>query len=317
MALSFNGTSQYGEATLSLAATPLTLAAWYRPSNVASLRHILALGNSGEDTQNAIRANGTTIQAASFQSSSASADIGAALSNGVLAHVAGVFRGPADRSAYLNGGSRANSATSRTVSAFSRARIGVRARSTLAEYGQGEIAEAAVWNIDLNDAEIAALGRGFSPLLIRRQNLIAYWPMIGRASAEPDLVGGFTLTLANAPSQATHPRVRAPGRWVYPRRATGSVVAIAPAVGTLTLAGATPTVRAIDNPRIVVPPSALALQAAAPLPRLTSGSTQLFPPPSPWQAEATQSGAGWTPTPVAPPGWTTLGDPSSGWSEES
>lgn len=315
MARNFNGSSQHGEAALSLAATPLTLAAWYRPSNTSGIRHILALGNSGDDTQNAIRGNNATLQAASFAGgSSASADIAAALTVGTLVHVAGIFRGATDRSIYVNGGGRVNNTTSRTVSSFSRARIASRARTTVAEYGAGDIAEAAIWNIDLSDAEIAALGRGLSPLVIRPQFLVEYWPLLGRTSPEPGLIGSLPVTLTNSPTQASHPPMRAPARWVYPLRTNAAAMAISPSVGALTMTGAVPIVRSIDNPRAIVPAAEIDLASTPPLIRKSAASTA-GPTPSHWQTDSALGGS-WITTPMASPSWTTHSNPPAGWSND-
>jgi len=41
----------------------------------------------------------------------------------------------------------------------------------------GLVAEVAVWNVVLDDSEIAALAQGVSPLLIRSTALVEYWPV--------------------------------------------------------------------------------------------------------------------------------------------
>lgn len=75
----------------------------------------------------------------------------------------------------------------------------------------GLIAEAAVWNVDLTAGEMAILGKGFSPLFVRPNSLVAYWPLIGRTSPEIDVVGGFNGTLTGT-GTAPHPRVIMPSR---------------------------------------------------------------------------------------------------------
>jgi hypothetical protein len=53
----------------------------------------------------------------------------------------------------------------------------------------GRIAEAAIWNVALTDAEFLALARGVPPNRIRRQSLKGYWPLHGISSPEVDLSG--------------------------------------------------------------------------------------------------------------------------------
>jgi len=75
----------------------------------------------------------------------------------------------------------------------------------------GSIAEVGVWDTDLTTAEMASLGKGFSPLLIRPSALIFYAPLIGKASPELDIVGGLAGTLTGT-STDSHPRVFMPRR---------------------------------------------------------------------------------------------------------
>lgn len=70
----------------------------------------------------------------------------------------------------------------------------------------GDLAELAVWDAELNASEFAALGKGFSPLLIRPTSLVLYAPLIGRYSPEIDLVGSASGTLTGT-ANAAHTRV--------------------------------------------------------------------------------------------------------------
>jgi hypothetical protein len=92
--------------------------------------------------------------------------------------------------------------------------LGARISATPGLFLNGQIAEAAVWNVALSAAEIASLSKGFSPLLIRPASLVAYWPLIGRHDPEIDPVGRFDMTLTANPTTAAHPRVILPHRRV-------------------------------------------------------------------------------------------------------
>jgi Concanavalin A-like lectin/glucanases superfamily len=76
----------------------------------------------------------------------------------------------------------------------------------------GSIAELGVWNAALTAAELAALGKGYSPRLIRPQSLKFYWPLIGRASPETELINGKVGTITGTIDAAPHARV------FYPKR---------------------------------------------------------------------------------------------------
>jgi hypothetical protein len=55
------------------------------------------------------------------------------------------------------------------------------------------------------------LSLGYSPLFVRPQSLVAYWPLIGRNSPELELIGGQGGTLTGT-TQAEHPRIIRPKR---------------------------------------------------------------------------------------------------------
>ena len=77
--------------------------------------------------------------------------------------------------------------------------------------GTGDLAEAAVWNVALTDAEVAALARGIHPFLIRPDALVAYWPILGRYSPEINLKSNSaTMAIQGTLSQAAHPRIFRP-----------------------------------------------------------------------------------------------------------
>jgi len=82
----------------------------------------------------------------------------------------------------------------------------------LAYFG-GAVAEAAIWQGALGDSDLAQLAAGYSPLLVRSQDLIAYWPLGGPfGNNDQDHSGnGFDLTAYGDPTWADHPPI------VYPQ----------------------------------------------------------------------------------------------------
>jgi hypothetical protein len=83
------------------------------------------------------------------------------------------------------------------------------ARMAGATFANGTIAEVGVWNVALAAADFLALSKGISPLLVRPDALVAYWPLIGHASPEIDLRGRNELTVTGA-TQVAHPRIMYP-----------------------------------------------------------------------------------------------------------
>ncbi len=131
-------------------------------------------------------------------------------------HAAGVWASPTSRAAYIDGGSKGTDATSKTPAGTPDSLIiGLIEGSNgsgQSQYMSGRIAEVAIWDVALTDAEVAILALGYSPLLIRPQSLVAYWPLIGRTSPEIDIVGGYDMALNNGPTTVAHPRVLYPSR---------------------------------------------------------------------------------------------------------
>lgn len=76
----------------------------------------------------------------------------------------------------------------------------------------GRIAEVGIWAGDIGAAGMAALAKGFSPLLVRPELLVAYFPLLGNDSPERDRVGGLSGTITGTVAKADHPRVYMPSR---------------------------------------------------------------------------------------------------------
>lgn len=73
---------------------------------------------------------------------------------------------------------------------------------------RGLLAEFAVWDALLTQADATALGMGVSPLLVRRGSLVHYTPLWGRHAAEVNLLGAAGTVTGTA--VATHPRIFQP-----------------------------------------------------------------------------------------------------------
>lgn len=178
-ALSGWSTSNYIESTTGvITATPLTMACWLNPSSLAALQ--IPLG---------VFASGSTVPASSFRMqiqttgavravTNASSAESATISTSTWSHICGVFTSATSRSAYVNGGSKATDTTSATPAGLNRMTVGVGRGSTVSNPFTGSIAEVGIWNAALTDDEVAALGKGFSPRLIRPSALVAYLPIV-------------------------------------------------------------------------------------------------------------------------------------------
>jgi hypothetical protein len=86
----------------------------------------------------------------------------------------------------------------------SKTQIGVRFASS--SFANGDIAEAAIWNIALVQGDWTSLAAGISPLLIHPESLIFYAPLLSGASPEIELIRANNMTVTGA-SASTHTRM--------------------------------------------------------------------------------------------------------------
>ncbi len=199
-----------------ISGTPFTMACWFRSENVANDQTLLSVGVAGSgDQKHALQlvgsAAGDPVRVLSRTTSAGQADTSTGYTAGTWYHACGVWASATDRRAYINGGSEGTNTTSRAPTGMDSTYIGATQGASPVTFSDGFIAEAGIWNVALTTGEIAALAGGVSPLKIRPDALVAYWPIYGAFSPEPDMRGGFHMTLNAAPVQANHAPV-APGR---------------------------------------------------------------------------------------------------------
>lgn len=219
MARLLNGTDQLlyraGASGLSL---PLTLAAWVLPQRNTAYEDPLCLARSADNSTGwflQLRGpDGMRVAAVTAsQNTFAIARSGNAYTLGTWHHVAGVFEHAASRLVYLDGVGGARETTNLNVSAVDRMLVGAWERlGGWIAYFAGAVAEAAVWQQALSAAEIAQLAAGYSPLLVRAESLVAYWPLGGPwGNDDLDHSGqGLDLTACGEPSWTTHPSITYP-----------------------------------------------------------------------------------------------------------
>lgn len=213
MARTFDRTQQhYAEATPGATGYPLTFACWFKTSDLSNNHALMSLGDtsgdndcfellargavSGDPVSATVRAGGTESNANSTTGYSSTA----------WNHACAVFASSTNRAVFLNGGNKGTSTADRAPAPATAFRIGRRALSSVTAYAGATIAEAAMWNVALSDEEVAALASGISPVLIRRENLIGYWPLLGIGSPEREYTGrsGDLVFMNGTPDAANH-----------------------------------------------------------------------------------------------------------------
>lgn len=223
MARSFAGTSsQYLLSTaFASGAFPLTVACNFRTSVVASssFQRVFTWQNSGSDVISSAIINYPSAGDIANQVYKGGTN---ALphKSGVIAntwhHVAAISKSTSN-TIYLDGAQGSSqSYTDPGFTGMTYLYVGTTSGPT--QYLSGQIAELGVWSVELTAAEIGALADGHTPLEIRPNALIAYYPFGGHYG-NYDLdrwKNKYDLTPTNSPTWAEHPRVIYPafgGTW--------------------------------------------------------------------------------------------------------
>lgn len=206
MAYNFSaGSSEFFRATsVPVTETPLTVACWFNISSVAASRPLVCIEDSTGN--NGWRLLGQTDRTLRFATRSggntSAADAAATFFTNEWSHACGVTSSATSRKIYLDGNFYGSNTTSRTPAAsVTRTTIGSNMTS---DFMTGQIAEVGIWNIDLTDQEVSALGQGVSPSLIRPQSLVLYMPLMRNVV---ELKQGRVFTTGGSPNVTDHPRV--------------------------------------------------------------------------------------------------------------
>jgi len=204
MSREFDGVDQgLRGAVVPVNAAPFTISAWAR-KDLAAPRGIVVFIGDASTTDDRIHLqmepNNGPIR---FLVKNTANIFAASVTNWVTGqwhHLCGVERAVDDRSVFLDGGGEGTDATSQTpvTGNIDRTTIGRRDNIESANAFGGDIAHVAIWDVALSDNEVGSLAAGVSPLKIRRDNLIAYWPLNGPEPAV-DIIGGLSLSAVNGP----------------------------------------------------------------------------------------------------------------------
>ena len=221
MAFTFNGTTQY----LSAAASPIasspsvfTMAAWangaaqdgklfFALGSSTNNSPIIGLGTGAtsiSQSTNALRPF-VRVNSGIFPFGNLAAECISGFWNSTWKHGAMSFDGT-NYKAYAEGVNSLTVAGSLGALDTNRTAVGCLLRSGVALHFSGQVAEAAIWNVALTDAEVDALAHGFTPDQIRPQSLVFYTPLVRNIQ---DLKGGLTITNNNTATVSDHPRVYA------------------------------------------------------------------------------------------------------------
>jgi hypothetical protein len=181
------------------------MACWFKTTALAGNQSPLCLDDGTTSNFFLLRINASGNVIATCPPTGSAVTAGA-LSAGGWAHCAAVFASTTSRTAYLNGVASTADTSSQATGAVSATRVGSVAGI---QFADGDVAEAAIWNIALSTADLAVLALGVSPLCVRPDALVFYAPLLGVNSPEIELVGRRGLTVTGA-TPAPHARVYLP-----------------------------------------------------------------------------------------------------------
>jgi hypothetical protein len=188
---------------------PFTFAAWVYPTSFATTSTIVSIGSgasSGESWRLGIDTSGQGFVDKLFTGASPSgvSRMASAMTVNTWNQLTGVFTSDTSRTVWQNASAATVDTTSVTDFTVNRTSIGIQAGNLSAPRpAAARIAEVAIWNIALSSDDINALSKGFSPQLVRPQNLVLYVPLIRNVG---DLRNSLALTTTGT-TVADHPRI--------------------------------------------------------------------------------------------------------------
>jgi hypothetical protein len=209
MARDFNGSTQSGTATVAYTGNSFTLAAWLNLDSTNDYDSIIECRTGGVFCGLLLSGSSGNPLTYAWENSADeyNAVSGLAITTGSYFFAAVVIRPTIGivyqgyPSGLLRSFENQKTHNSKTLSAWDFANdsaVGSRLMD-------GKMAEAAMWNTALSASELGLLFAGMKPNRVKLANLIAYWPLLGTASPETELIAGASLTLTNSPTQGTHP----------------------------------------------------------------------------------------------------------------
>jgi hypothetical protein len=217
--------------TLPVTGAPFTIACWFKVADAATFYNLVTISQAASSNQYFVLAIDGTVAGdpvrAIAQSISGPEGV-ASTTSGITAdtwqHACAVYTSATSRAAFINGGSKGTDTLSRAPASVDYLSVGAgRFSGSMFSPINGSVAELGVWNIDLTDDEVAALGKGYSPLLVRPSALIDCWRLIGRDSPETNLKRVNSLTINGTMSIADHlPIIMPRRRLIIPKSVGGA-----------------------------------------------------------------------------------------------
>lgn len=218
MAQSFDGSSNqhFDTASTPVTGPPHTAFAWFYPTavNARTSINIRDSANANNNRFTMVSTSASKLRWDARDTVSQVAISGNAITLNVWNSGAGISTSTTDRAIVLNGdwANRGTSTVSAAPASIDEIEIGIRANA-LWDFA-GRIAEVAIWDVALVQAQVEALSLyRLSPLLVEPSRLVEYWSLISpRYNQEPyrfdpvryPNLRKTTITARNSPSYGQH-----------------------------------------------------------------------------------------------------------------
>lgn len=166
---------------IDMTGTGLTIATWIRPDVLPAavgmiVNKAVAGSNDGyglghTSAKPIVRVGNGGVQSATGATT---------ITTGVWHHLAGTMSGTGASAlrVYLDG-NQDGTGSAAAAMPDTAADFNIGGFSGNVQMFDGRVAETCLWNVALTAAEILALAKGVSPLLVRPKNIVGYWPFYG------------------------------------------------------------------------------------------------------------------------------------------
>lgn len=192
---------------------PFTITGWANSNNLTAAQHIAGVVDKSESNVGirlAFHGNVTNdpVSAEARNTGITRALTTTPYTTNTWHHAAATFVGDTERNAFKDGGSKGTDTGNSTFNSNQdRTSIGRQMRSVPGNPWDGELAYIGFWNVELSDNEILALASGVNPFILRNDALVAYYPVDGNESPEPDYVSQQNMTVNGAVKANVNPPV--------------------------------------------------------------------------------------------------------------
>lgn len=230
MSVSLDGTTQYLTKSIT-ESLPFSFACWFNSTSAAT-NQVLVAEYTASANSAVMDVNAGNVRA--FVSSGTTATSSTSYSANTWNHACATFASGGS-AVYLNGGGK-GTGTVTSIGSPTATYIGSKLGTGI--FFSGQIAFAAIWNVQLSDVEAAALGGGADPRRVRPQALIEVVPLVFSGAVGFSYISSTAWTLGASPGLgASNPSMYMARNSVVPFFSIQNAAITFSPVVTLTLGG--------------------------------------------------------------------------------